>query len=416
MCLTRRISTGLSALVVVLVFYGFIKTAFVTTRVLLMQTTVHLAKRGNQQFQQPSVNRESASEIFGTKGSGILGGENPAPLSSNETNILPGLSTSCIENHLGLTEYASELCSESSEVCSLLSCRSLLSGNSASQIVAQSLMSKQPHSTESDESFINASLDCESFKHLRAYHVTPLTDEQTSFPLAFSLLVHKSAEQVERLLRALYRPQNVYCIHVDAKSPQTFISAIRAISDCFENVFVASKLETVTWAGFSRLQADVNCMQDLVKHDIRWRYLLNAAGQAFPLKTVAEMVKVLQLYNGTNDIEGISGKRVLRKRFKWEWVETNGRLRLTGRRNPKPPHDIEVVSGNAHGIFSREFVEFILSDPRAADLLTWSKKTLSPDEHYWATLHHTYRNPHLHTPGAYSGQHLIRGVYFPLSQ
>ena len=68
-----------------------------------------------------------------------------------------------------------------------------------------------------------------------------------------------------------------------------------------------------------------------------------------------------------------------------------------------PPHDIDIVRGSAYGIFSRKFVEFILNDDRAKDLLEWSRDTYSPDEHYWATLHHTYSNPHLHTPGGYSG-------------
>lgn len=79
-----------------------------------------------------------------------------------------------------------------------------------------------------------------------------------------------------------------------------------------------------------------------------------------------------------------------------------------------PPHDIDIVRGSAYGIFSRKFVEFILNDKRAQDLLEWSRDTYSPDEHYWATLHHTYSNPHLHTPGGYSGtvpSMLIRSLY-----
>ena len=34
-----------------------------------------------------------------------------------------------------------------------------------------------------------------------------------------------------------------------------------------------------------------------------WRYYINLAGSAFPLKTNAELVQILKLYNGTNDIE-----------------------------------------------------------------------------------------------------------------
>ena len=41
--------------------------------------------------------------------------------------------------------------------------------------------------------------------------------EEESFPLAYSILVYKDAEQVYRLLRAIYRPNNYYCLHVDKK-------------------------------------------------------------------------------------------------------------------------------------------------------------------------------------------------------
>ena len=34
-----------------------------------------------------------------------------------------------------------------------------------------------------------------------------------------------------------------------------------------------------------------------------WKYYLNLASQAFPLKSNAELVKILKAYNGSNDIE-----------------------------------------------------------------------------------------------------------------
>ena len=33
------------------------------------------------------------------------------------------------------------------------------------------------------------------------------------------------------------------------------------------------------------------------------------------------MVRVLKIYNGANDIEGIHGRRVLKSRFQNEWLE-----------------------------------------------------------------------------------------------
>ena len=89
-----------------------------------------------------------------------------------------------------------------------------------------------------------------------------------------------------------------------------------------------------------------------------------------------------------------------------KWEEDNKKLamkELVGHTPKKPPHDIHIVKGSAYGIFSRDFVHYIINNKKAVDLLEWSKNTYSPDEFYWSTLHHSYSNPHLKAPGSYSG-------------
>ena len=44
-------------------------------------------------------------------------------------------------------------------------------------------------------------------------------------------------------------------------------------------------------------------MSDMLKIDPNWKYYINLASQSFPLKTNAELVKILKTYNGSNDIE-----------------------------------------------------------------------------------------------------------------
>ncbi len=253
------------------------------------------------------------------------------------------------------------------------------------------------------EQFVTETADCSVFIRQHGYHLKSVSAEEAQFPIAFNILMHKDLTQVERLLRAIYRPQNIYCFHVDAKVSQSLMDAVKSLVDCFPNVFIASKLERIVYAGFSRLQADINCMKDLIKSGHKWKYLFNLAGQSFPLKSNAEIVEILKIYNGSNDIEGIYGNRILKSRFQNEWIEDKGQLKKTGKKNPPPPGNIDIVRGSAYGVFSRAFVEFLLTDQRAVDLLEWSRKTYSPDEHYWATLHHTYSNPHLNTPGAFTG-------------
>ena len=292
--------------------------------------------------------------------------------------------------------------------CRNITCRDLLFSNnsdkSADKLMydkVRAYMKKHPKVVISESVYINMTHDCDKFKSSMGYILTPMNNEEAEFPIAYNILMHRDLEQVERLLRSIYRPQNSYCIHIDLNTPEIMQQAIQSIANCFPNVFLPSKREHIVYAGMTRLQADINCMRDHLAKKVQWKYLLNLAGQSFPLKTNHELVQILKIYNGSNDIEGIFGHRVLKGRFVNEWVELARKMNKTGRQNPKPPHDIDIVRGSAYGVFSYDFVHYIINDPWAKDLLEWSRKTWSPDEHYWATLHHTYSNPHMKPPGSY---------------
>ncbi|UJR15577.1 hypothetical protein I4U23_002515 [Adineta vaga] len=226
------------------------------------------------------------------------------------------------------------------------------------------------------------------------------------FPLAFSILMHENVEQFERLLRLIYRPQNFYCIHVDSSADENVFEAVQSIVQCFDNVFLASKRERVLYATIRRLQADLNCMKDLLKYP-SWKYLLNMANSELPLKTNDELVKILSIYRGFNDIEGIWKKR---NKYRFEHVykfktNINGThehylIRTEERKRPAP-HNITIIKGSAYGAFSRAFVKYVQTDPIAKELYNWSNDTYSPDEHYWATLNY---NTHLKAPGGYKAR------------
>jgi hypothetical protein len=178
------------------------------------------------------------------------------------------------------------------------------------------------------------------------------------FPLAFTILMYENVEQFERLLRVIYRPQNFYCVHVDNDASPNVLQAVKAIAQCFDNVILASKQEKVLYATFSRLQADLNCMQDLIRYP-SWKYLLNIANTELPLKTNSELVKILSIYRGYNDIEGRwKSRNVHRTEYVWQVIDGVGgndqqvpRLRKTNEKKKPPPGNVEIVKGSAYGMF-----------------------------------------------------------------
>jgi hypothetical protein len=272
-----------------------------------------------------------------------------------------------------------------------------------------------------DEYYLDAARRCNTFKLQLGYRTSLMEGDDPDFPIAFNILTHQSLAQVERLLRAIYRPHNSYCIHVDAKANETFQRALRAVVSCFDNVFIASKLEAIVYAGYSRLQADINCMKDHLTSPIKWRYLINTASNAYPLKTNAEITKILKIYNGANDVKATAYGWYFPLKIRWMYKfiepdvaqgDPDGEVIRTQQRLPPPPHNLTIVKGSAYAVFSRGFIDYIVNDKVAQDYLRFCRDTYSPDEHYWNTLHHTYHNPHIHPPGSFSGILLFKYLFF----
>lgn len=157
-----------------------------------------------------------------------------------------------------------------------------------------------------DENYIKMATDCDKFIADRRYITEPLSLEEEDFSIAFSIAMHQHVEQAERLLLAIYRPSNFYCIHVDRKSPKEVYEGMEAVAKCFDNVFMASRRVDVHLGTYSVLEADLVCMEDLLKRSNRWRYYINLTGKDFPLKTNLEMVRILKAYNGANDVERVA--------------------------------------------------------------------------------------------------------------
>ncbi|XP_027028810.1 beta-1,3-galactosyl-O-glycosyl-glycoprotein beta-1,6-N-acetylglucosaminyltransferase 3 [Tachysurus fulvidraco] len=233
--------------------------------------------------------------------------------------------------------------------------------------------------------YLNATTDCQAFVRDRGFLTSPLSKEEKDFPIAYSMVIHEKIEMFERLLRAIYSPQNVYCVHVDKKSSKIFSETVSAIVSCLPNVFVATKLESVVYASWSRVQADLNCMEDLLKSPVRWRYLLNTCGADFPLKTNAELVQSLKNLNGKNSMESEATSEHKKNRWRYHHNITDTVTRTDIKKTP-PPIDTPMFSGNAYFVVSREFVEHIFKNPEIQNFIEWEKDTYSPDEHMWATL------------------------------
>lgn len=245
--------------------------------------------------------------------------------------------------------------SHSSSLVSQINCAALIQGLEPKWNMSHSYMKAHINNVKSDSEVLAYSSNCTRLS--LTYITCSASDEEMQYPIAYSILCHKDAAQVERLLRTIYQPQNVYCLHLDKKANHTFHKALENIANCFPNVFVASKLESVVYASYALLQADLNCMQDLLMHPEQRRYLINLVGQAFPLKTNREIMNILKIYNGANDLEGLALDRFIRERVSFLYTikkikHTERLVRSELKEEHNVPGNLTLVRGSAYGVFS----------------------------------------------------------------
>ena len=143
------------------------------------------------------------------------------------------------------------------------------------------------------------------------------------------------------MIRATYRPHNFYCLHIDGKkdSDETF-ALVKKFAGCFDNIFVVENRTQVKYAGYSRLEGDIKCMDELLRRDKKWRYLINLCGADFPLKTNYQMVNYLRGLYPHQSAESFNLPRGSGKSLRFEkswWPKTDNNP------PPKPYHYVEEV-------------------------------------------------------------------------
>ncbi|XP_067837194.1 beta-1,3-galactosyl-O-glycosyl-glycoprotein beta-1,6-N-acetylglucosaminyltransferase 3-like [Heptranchias perlo] len=286
------------------------------------------------------------------------------------------------------------------------SCLKIISGDpeSLEKALINSITIANKHKVFTEIDYLKMTRDCDSFVKNRKYITFSLSTEERDFPLAYSMVIFEKIEMFERLRRSIYAPQNVFCVHVDRKSPKPFHSAVQPIASCFSNVFIVSKLETVTYASWSRVQADLNCMEELLRSSVPWRYLINVCGQDFPMKTNREMVNTLMAMNGSNVIDSVPPPGYKQRRWKFHY-DIRGTVVLTDREKSPPPIHSPMFVGAAYILVTREFVSNLFVNSEIQAFFKWSEDTYSPDEHIWATLQRMPEVPGSipYTPGHRNG-------------
>ena len=227
--------------------------------------------------------------------------------------------------------------------------------------------------------------DCHRVLQTRFVH-SPVSVQEQRFPIAFGFTVYKGAPLLERILQAIYMPNNIYCIHIDKKSPEVFHRAIQAMIRCLPNVFIATNSFDVVWGHISVVQAHFSCMEELLESSVKWKYYINLVGQDFPLYDNKQIVTALQGLDRFNAIESRPMPKHLQNRTRFVHILTNHSVYKTAVLKSPPPQNISIYKGSTFIVATREFVEFVLHSKIGKDFFEFLKDTEIPDETVYASL------------------------------
>ena len=249
------------------------------------------------------------------------------------------------------------------------------------------------NSSHYDKSFDDwvMSGDCEKIKSEFTNNLYT-TKEELDFPLAFSISVYDHPQQIYRFLKVIYRPHNLYCLHVDQKADDRMKTITENIGKCLDNVLIPSTHINVIYNCYTVMEAQLVCMKELLKarsESYPWRYMITLCGRELPLRTNREIVHMLKRLNGTS---GLKQHKIspaeLSYRFTKKFIEGNDNTCHRTNEDIGPvPHGIEIRKSLAYFSLTSEFVNFLLTNHVALDLHEYMKRTTDPDEHYFSSIY-----------------------------
>lgn len=196
--------------------------------------------------------------------------------------------------------------------------------------------------------------------------------------IAFVIAVHNSrtVEFLGRLLETMWRPQDIIIVHVDAKAPPAVWATVRSAKRIGEeNVHVVS-FRDVVYPLNEMVETSIDMLQFAFAKAC-WSHVIQLSGDSYPLQKPS-VIRAL--------VEGQPDK-IWMQTFSVEWK--NARVfscHKDERHMLIRPRDVR--HGNSHWIFTRDFVQYILTSQAARNLLTWADCGRYQDEWVLQTLFH----------------------------
>lgn len=204
--------------------------------------------------------------------------------------------------------------------------------------------------------------------------------------LAYAILAHHKPRQLAWLFEAIYRPTDVFAIHVDAGAAPELHERAAALAHGRPNVHLL-RSRPITWGGWSLAAINLDAIRTLLELDSGWGFFANLSGQDYPLQDPDAVRAELAQAPDANHLDARridsfppEHQKHVRRRLRWRRFEFGGGVVTT----PIPvvrPRDLRIEwKGSGWFTLSRNFCAWLADAPLTRTCIAALRHTYIPDE------------------------------------
>lgn len=210
--------------------------------------------------------------------------------------------------------------------------------------------------------------------------------------IAYILPVHRSPDQVARLIRRLATPNARFVVHVDRRAAPSVVAAIASGTEGAPVAFV--ERHRCYWGGFGMVRAALKGIRHLVAQDEEFDYAVLLSGQDYPLRSAAAIEQFLAGADGLSFMDAFPLPRAdgwgprggLNRVEDWHLIRRKA-LHLRLPRARTLPTGLRPYGGGAWWSFARPVAEhvdrYVRENPAA---IAFFEHVLHPSEVFFQSV------------------------------
>jgi len=216
--------------------------------------------------------------------------------------------------------------------------------------------------------------------------------------ILYVMLIHDHASLTKRLLRALDEPQHTFVVHVDLKAPHIY-EQLQAFASHREGSILGiggkksmqgtlyimdTNRQSVTWGGFSVVNATLSAMRFAWERRVQFDYMIDISGTTYPLVGNKAIRTVLAQRPGFTYMD-VHERPSRPSADMWHsYVECDDNLHRISRLSTV--RGMNMFVGSQWFALPWHVVHWFLHNLLPIDYITYAKRVVVSDEHYFATL------------------------------